>query len=297
MDGNSEMIAFLQTAVGYSLTGLSSEQCLFLLHGNGANGKSTFVNTIRVLLGDYSKQTPVETLMVKRAGGASNDLARLRGVRFVSAVEAEAGQRMAESLVKQLTGGDAVAARFLYGEFFEFVPQFKLWLATNHRPEIQGMDEAIWRRIHLIPFEVTIPVVERDPKLGDKLCEGLVGILAWAVRGCLEWQRIGLCPPERVTAATQAYREESNPIKLFLDECCQIGSGKSVLVKLLYEAYEHWSLQNLVEAVSKSAFSTALSTMGYASDRTGHGGNRERLGLALKDNVEAELFSGAWASS
>ena len=121
-------------------------------------------------------------------------------------------------------------------------------------------------------------------------------VLAWAVRGCLEWQRIGLCPPEPVTAATQAYREESNPIRLFLDDCCQFGSGQSVLAKPLYEIYEQWSFQNLVEAVSKTAFGAALSTMGYASDRTGHGGSRERLGLSLNEDIELERSSGAWPS-
>ena len=164
MDGNEDLIAYMQRLVGYSLTGLTGEQIMPILYGSGANGKSTFIETVSAILGDYAQQTPTETLVATHNNGIPNDLARLRGARFVSAVETGEGNRLDEGLVKQMTGGDRITARFLRQEFFEFTPVFKLFLATNHKPVIRGTDEAIWRRIHLIPFRVMIPEGERDPR-------------------------------------------------------------------------------------------------------------------------------------
>jgi putative DNA primase/helicase len=175
-EGDEELIGFLQRAIGYSLTGLTSEQCLFVLVGNGANGKSTLIHVIQDLLGDYAQQTPMDMLMTNRSGNIPNDIARLEGTRFVAATEAEAGQRLAEAKIKQLTGGDRIAARFLNAEFFEFPPQFKLWLATNKLPEVKGTDDGIWRRFRVIPFNVTIPEAERDQGLREKLKAELPGI-------------------------------------------------------------------------------------------------------------------------
>ncbi len=180
--GNSELIAFLQRAVGYSLTGSTSEQALLILHGLGANGKSTLLNAVRQALGEYARTTRTETLLIQRQDSIPNDIAALKGTRMVTAQETEAGRRLAESLVKQLTGGDSIAARFLHQEWFEFTPIFKLWLATNHKPRITGTDHAICRRIRLVPFGVKIPDAEQDPALPP-------GILAWSVKGCLAWQR------------------------------------------------------------------------------------------------------------
>ena len=201
LGGNLDLIEFLQRAVGYSLTGLTIEQCLFLLYGSGANGKTTLLEALRGILGNYAQQTPTETLLLRGNGGSGipNDLARLRGARLVCATEIEDGHRLAESLVKQLTGGDTITARFLHREFFEFRPQFKLWIATNHKPMIRGTDYAIWRRIRLVPFEVQIPPEERDAELPAKLAAESTGILAWAVEGCLQWQKKGLDAPEAVT--------------------------------------------------------------------------------------------------
>ncbi len=161
MNGDGDMCAYLQRLSGYSMTGETSEQTMFVPFGAGANGKSTKLNTIRGVLGDYAKDTPPETLLAKRIPGASNDLARLQGARFVTAMETEAGNQLAEARVKQLTGGDPITARFLYGEYFEYVPQFKLFMATNHRPRIQGTDNGIWRRIHLIPSMCPSPRMSR----------------------------------------------------------------------------------------------------------------------------------------
>src|SRR5262249_54371075 len=153
-----------------------------------------------------------------------NDVARLKGARFVSAIEAEDGRRLAEALIKQMTGGDTMTARFLYGEFFEFLPEFKIFLAVNHKPLIRNTDHAIWRRIRLVPFTVTIPEAERDKDLPAKLRRELSGILAWAVQGCLDWQRAGLGMPEAVKAATAEYRAEMDVLDQFLAERCEIGS-------------------------------------------------------------------------
>ena len=183
MAGNERLISFLQRAVGYSLTGITSERVIFFLHGMGANGKSTFLGTIAAMMGDYAQRTPTETLLAKKENAIPNDIARLRGARFVYASETEDGKRLAESAIKDLTGGDTVSARFMRGEWFDFKPTFKLWVATNHKPVVRGTDSAIWDRIRLIPFTVTIPEDERDKHLPARLLAELPGILAWiAVR-------------------------------------------------------------------------------------------------------------------
>ena len=184
-------------------------------------------------MGDYSMQTPAATLLARR-GDASNDVARLRGARFVSAVETDAERRLAEGVVKRLTGGDTITARFLFKEFFEFRPTFTIWLGTNHRPRVVGTDHAIWRRLLLVPFEVTVPEDEWDPELGTRLAAEAPGILSWAVEGCQLWLEHGLCPPEKVRAATSRYRAEQDVIGDFLEDCCVIGRTKSVSNKELY---------------------------------------------------------------
>src|SRR3990167_1056257 len=186
--GNAALIGYLRRAVGYSLTRETGEQCLFFCYGTGANGKSTFLETIRALLGDYAQTAEFTTFLAKQSENVRNDIARMAGTRFIAAIEAGEGKRLAETLVKQLTGGDTVTARYLYQDYFEYRPAFKMWLAANHKPTIRGTDNAIWRRIRLVPFTVTIPEAERDSKLSSKLRGELPGILAWAIRGCLEWQ-------------------------------------------------------------------------------------------------------------
>lgn len=180
------------------------------------------LNVLRALLGDYGLQAPAEMLMVKRDGGIPNDVARLRGARFVATSETEDGRCFAESLVKQLTGGDVISARFLYGEFFEFLPTHKILLATNHKPVIRGSDFAIWRRIKMLPFEVTIPPNEQDKTLEQKLRDELPGILNWALDGCLSWQDGGLLEPDEILAATNAYRGEMNLLATWIEMRCVI---------------------------------------------------------------------------
>ncbi len=261
-----ELRRFLQKAIGYALTGETREQVLFILWGTGSNGKTTFLRTLSDLLADYACQTPGDTLLVRRGDSPPNDVARLRGMRLVAAIEAEGGRRLAEALVKQMTGGDRLAARFLYREFFEFVPTFKLFLAVNHKPEIRGTDHAIWRRVRLIPFTITIPDEEQDKTLRDKLVAQLPGILNWAVQGCLLWQREGLAPPEQVKEATASYREELDVFGRFLSECCEVDPDGKETAKALYERYLTWCHQaGEKKPVSQKRFGMLLEERGFRS--------------------------------
>jgi putative DNA primase/helicase len=282
MGGNEELIRFLQKAVGYSLTGRANEQVIFIFHGAGANGKSTFIKVILSLLGDYALQTPTETLLIKKGGGVPNDVARLKGARFVAAVEAEAGKQLAEVLVKQLTGEDKITARFLYQEFFEFDPTFKLFLAANHKPTIKNNDHAIWRRIRLVPFTVTIPSKEQDKDLGEKLKTELPGILCWAVKGCLVWQREGLEIPESVTAAINEYRSEMDAIGDFIAECCEVTPDAKTPFNQLYRRYMNWCLENAESWSSAKEFAQNLADRGFPPDRNKKLG-RFRLGIKLRE--------------
>ena len=258
-NGDADMLAYVRRAAGYSLTGDTSEQVLFITHGSGANGKSTLLRALQDTLGDYAATTPAETLMARRENGIPNDIARLASVRMVVSSESEEGRRLDEARIKQLTGGDKVTARFLRAEFFEFRPQFKLWLATNHRPEIRGTDTAIWRRIHLVPFSVTIPPEEQNLKLTEALRGELSGILAWAVQGALEWHERGLQPPEAVTGATQEYRSESDQLGRWIEERCEVADGFQGKGSLLYGDYKRWCADSGETPVTSTAFGRRLS--------------------------------------
>lgn len=290
MAGNQTMIAYLRRAVGYALTGSTREQCLFILYGTGANGKSVFLETLSSLLNDFAMRTPTDTLLVKRAGGIPNDVARLKGARLVTAVEADQGNRLAEGLVKQITGGEKITARFLHREWFEFQPEFKVFLATNHKPVITGTDHAIWRRIQLIPFKVTIPPDEQDKDLASRLQAELPGILVWAVGGCLDWQRQGLAPTEEVKGATSHYRDEMDALAGFIDDCCVEEAGLLVPIADLYKAYATWCDTNREKAITKRELSSRMTERGFEQHR-GSGGVRMWKNLAVKDEpTQRALF-------
>lgn len=262
--GNQELINWLWKAIGYCLTGDTREQIFFLCHGAGSNGKSTFLDLLRVLLGDYAEQAPFSTFLRKDRDTIPNDLAKLHSCRFVAAVESEQGKRLAEAQIKGLTGNDAVTARFLHGEFFTYMPQFKIWLATNHRPEIQDSSHAMWRRMRLIPFEVTFSDEEQDKTLPAKLRAELPGILAWAVRGCLAWQQEGLSPaPEIVTQATEAYRTEQDFLADFIEEHCFVKQDAHVPATELYHRYKSWCGATGEEAVSQTKFGRMMGDRGF----------------------------------
>ncbi len=258
LDENNELLGFLQRAVGYSLTGITTEQVLLFLYGKGDNGKSVFLKVIGALLGDYGHAADFTTFLERHSEGPRNDVARLQGARFVTAIETSDGRRLAEGLVKQLTGGDVITARFLHAEHFEFCPQFKLWLAANHKPTVRGTDHAMWRRIRLVPFTVTIPEEEQDPDLTEKLKRELPGILLWAVEGCQAWQRERLGTPASVRAATAAYRSEMDVLGGFLEECCELGASLRAAATPLYQAYRRWCEQGGERAVSQRDFGAAL---------------------------------------
>jgi putative DNA primase/helicase len=283
-DRNQSLIDFVQRAVGYSLSGCVSEQVLFILHGDGANGKSTFVESIRALLGPYAMQADFETFLTKRNEGISNDLARLQGARFLSAVEAADGRTLQEAIVKQATGGDTITARFLYKEHFEYIPQFKLWLVANCKPRVTGTDDAIWRRIRLIPFVVTIPPPERDKQLLEKLKSELSGILVWALHGCLEWFRSGLGESMDVEKATEDYRREMDVISPFIEQCCALVPTGSAQAGELYRQYRCWCDRNSEQPVSQTKFALSLRKLGCEPRRTGS--RRLWSGIQLTGDVQ-----------
>jgi putative DNA primase/helicase len=209
-----------------------------------------------------------------------NDLARLQGVRFVTAVESGDGHRLDESIIKSITGGDAVQARFLYREFFEFVPQFKLWMATNHPPRIRGTDHAIWRRVMLVPFAVTIPDDKRDPALQDRLLGEAEGILDWLVEGCVAYCKHGLDPPPPVRSATQAYRDSEDMVGQFLADRAVLAPNAQCAKKAMYADYTQWCERNGERPVSQRALSKVLQSHGLDEYR-GSGGMRYWIGIRL----------------
>ena len=240
-NGDTELIQFLQSAVGYTLTGSNREQCLFFLHGSGCNGKGVFSETIKRLIGDYGQTAPESLFTKDRNQSATNDVARLAGCRMAIAAELEEGSCFAESRIKSLTGGDTITARFLHQEFFDFRPTHHFWISGNHKPTVKGSDLGIWRRIRLIPFTVRISDAEKDPNLADKLAKEMPGILNWALEGCIRWQREGLKTPQCVMHATEEYRIEEDVIGQFLAECTEASSDERVLISSLYEAYQVWA--------------------------------------------------------
>jgi len=268
MGYKADLIKFVQTAAGWSLSGDISEQTMFILYGTGANGKSTFLNTVMYLLGDYALATPTETFMKKSGDNYSNDVARLRGTRFVTTTEVEQGRRLSEPLIKKITGNDEMTARFLYGEFFNFMPTFKIFMATNHKPVIKGTDHGIWRRIKLIPFNVRIPEEKQDKHLELKLREEASGILNWLLEGIGIWKNEALKPPKSVLFATDEYREEMDVIGNFLQEKCIKKEDVTVTIKRLYKAYSDWCDENHEHPVSERFFTLRLKEMGYVQDRT-----------------------------
>jgi putative DNA primase/helicase len=278
-DGKQDLPDFLRRIAGYGATGETREQCFFVLYGSGANGKSSWLNGVRGVLGPYAMQTPGETLLAQNNGsGIGNDLARLRGARFVTVSEIDEGRHMAVGLVKQATGGEPITSRFLYGEFFEFTPEFKFFLGTNHRPKLNGGDPAIWRRTRLIPFTRVVPPERQDRNLSAKIASEAQGILAWIVRGAQEWYEKGLQPPGVVTAATEDYRREMDVVGAFLEERTTKSAG-SVLSSALYNAYRVWSVEEGCEPKTSNAFGRELGKRGHDVEK--RGGVSYRLGISV----------------
>lgn len=260
-NSDEELIHYVQKAIGYSFTGSVDEQCLFILNGRGRNGKSVFSNVISDVAGNYAKQMNVQTIVAKKnqSGSANSDIARLEGARIVTSSELNEGDRFDESLVKQLTGGDKILARFLYGSEFEYKPKFKIWMATNHLPIIRGTDDGIWRRIKIIPFNIQIPKEKVDKKLEYKLKAEYTGILNWIVQGAIMWQQEGLEDPEAVRQVIENYRAEMDPLDAFLEECCTTGQNYSIKARDMYDAYHEWAKESEEYKMSMTKFGREMS--------------------------------------
>jgi putative DNA primase/helicase len=269
--GNRQLAAFLARAVGYSLTGDTGEEKLFFVHGPTATGKSTFLEAVKSAMGEYAASADFETFLSKPTGGGiRNDIARLAGARFVASLEMEDGRKLAEGLVKQLTGGDTIAARFLYAESFEFRPQFKLWLAANSEPKADDSDGALWRRILRVPFDREIPKDKRDPEIKKTLRddpEARAAILAWAVKGLRAWRKTGLGVPPVVEKATEAYRRRQNPLSEFVEARCEATAGAWISSANLRLAYEIWAQGNDEAKLSGKEFAKHLTSLGFTAKR------------------------------
>ena len=280
--GDADLKAYLQRAVGYSLTGSTREQKLFMLYGTGNNGKTTFLETVRGVLGAYATNADFSTFALRERSGASGDLARLAGSRFVTSVEPEKGEKLSLSRTKQVTGGDRVTARHLFQPEFEFTPQFKLWLAVNDKPHVGCVGPAIWRRIQAVPFTVTIPKPEIKADLPERLAAEYSGILWWAVEGCLLWREPGLKAPLVIEQATEGYRQESDVLADFITDRCDLDPKALTPINDLYAAYTQWCEENHERPRAKNTFGGLLEERGYHPDRDGKERTRVRQGIKLK---------------
>lgn len=285
-DAKEDLISFLQRAIGYSLTGSIREQVIFILHGTGANGKSTFLDTIRALLGEYSQVADFSSFAERDKETVRNDLADLAGARLVTASETKDQQKLDDAVVKKLTGGDPIKSRFLFCEYFVYTPTFKIFLATNHRPTVRGGEHAIWRRIRLIPFNVTFADADQDRELPKKLQKELAGVLSWAVRGCLDWQRQGLGTARDILAATEEYRQDMDVVARWKSDRCVEVPDVRVGIKDLYGDYTKWCEENGDTANAQKWFSTRLSEKGFKKVKSM--GIMFFVGLTIRKSREGE---------
>ena len=269
--GDNDLIAFMQRMAGYFLTGSTSAHALFFAYGTGANGKSVFAETLAGLLGDYHRSAPIETFTASAGERHPTDLAGLRGARLVTSAETEEGRRWAESRIKQLTGGDRIAARFMRQDFFEFIPQFKLFITGNHKPELRNVDEAMRRRVHLVPFAVTIPPGDRDDHLVEKLRQEWGGILSWAINGALTYLKYGLTPPAAVRTATEQYFSSEDALGAWLEECCDRDPSAAVRSQDLFASWRAWSEQSGEQPGSNKTLSGRLEARGFPRTHTRQG--------------------------
>ncbi|MBA3325752.1 MAG: hypothetical protein H0T41_11000 [Rhodobacteraceae bacterium] len=288
--GDAELQVYLQRMAGYCLSGVTREHALFFLYGTGANGKSVFVGALTAIMGDYATGAPMDMFMASRGDRHPTDMAGLRGARIVTSIETEQGSRWAESKLKALTGGDKITARFMRQDFFEFMPQFKLVIVGNHKPSIRSVDEAMKRRLHMVPFTVKIPEAMRDKRLPDRLLAERDGILAWALIGCLEWQRTGLRPPPAVMAATKDYFEAEDTLARWIGERCVKGPQHTEGSAALYSSWKAWAEASGEYARSMKRFSETLSARGFQKWDTRE--VRGFRGIALKGNTD-DIFEGA----
>ena len=289
-ENDRELIDFIRRAIGYSLTGITREQCAFLCFGTGANGKSTLLRLLHHVMGEYGYNLPFSAFELKARSSIPNDMAKLLGKRFVTASETQEGVKLNEQRVKAVTGEDRLTARFLFKEFFEFDPTHKIWLAFNHKPLIGDDSYSMWRRIRLIPFERQFADGQKDEHLFEKLKAETAGVLAWAVRGCLEWQEKGLGMPPAVATATQDYREESDHVGEFIDQCCSLNQQGSVSAAELWKCYEEWAKQSGETPLARNVLSQRLQARGLKKVRPGHDKVWRWLGICCTTDAGTQGF-------
>jgi len=277
---DAEVRFWLQKFTGYCLTGRIDEQIFLVMHGGGANGKSVFVEILKKLLGSYAKTVQFDTFIEHDRGGIRNDLAALDKVRLVVAQEGPDGARLDEGIVKQLTGGDEITARFLHREFFTFTPKFKIILVSNHKPLISGTDNGIWRRVVLVPWSVTIEAGKRDKRMIEKLEKEQDGILQWALHGIRMYQEDGLQLPDSVVRANSEFRGESDLIGHWIDDACVVHENATAQTSVLYESYADWAKQNGHRPLSQKSLSDRLRERGYIPQKSR--GTRMWLGVGLR---------------
>lgn len=276
-----EVRRFVQAYAGYCLTGVTSEQILLFAHGVGANGKTTLIQALLHVLGEYAKQAEPD-LLLARDNAHPTGVADLQGARLVVSSEIEDGRRLAEATVKQLTGSDRVKARYMRQDFFEFDPTHKLLIATNHKPAVRGTDHAIWRRIRLVPFDVVVDRHDQDPYLQERLRAEAEGILAWAVEGCRIWQDEGLPVPAAIVAATEEYRAEEDRVGAFIAERCELGATYSESASALYKAYSTWAEAGGEGVLSQKRFGGQIKERGLDKARLGAEGRYHYIGIQVK---------------
>lgn len=303
----SALVDFLQLVMGYALTGDTREHALFILHGAGRNGKSTLLEIFEEILNDYALQMESKTITARRQEQMANDIARLRGARFVAASETSEGRHLDEERIKQMTGNKKLTGEFKFGEPFDFERQFKLFLATNHKPEIRGTDAGIWSRIHLIPFDVRFWDADKgesgpehlrmDKGLPDRLRAEMSGILTWAVEGCLKWQRAGLKMPSEVREATANYREEQDTLAGFFGACCVLDPNVTATAKELFKAYCAWCEEQGEKSLNQTNFGRRLKERGLQNDRNMKGIFWRGIGLLNGDNPMISMNGSAIMNS
>lgn len=291
-DGNTELIEYVQRAVGYSITGDVGEQVIFLAYGSGANGKSTFVEMIRHVLGEHAYNLPFSAFELSGRSSIPNDIAALENRRFATAIETSESSRLNEARIKALTGSDPITARYLFKEFFTFVPMAKFWLVFNHFPKVNDESEGFWRRVQVISFVHQFPKEKRDKKLLQKLKEEADGILNWVIEGARKWKEQGLNTPAIVTEMSEQYRQESDVLVEFLEDCCVLDADASTTSGKLWNEYLQWQTrQNDGDGLDRTTFGRKLEARGLKKERVGKERTRGWRGIRLKSDDLDEFFA------
>lgn len=287
--GNQEVVDYFQRVVGYTLTGSTREQCYFNLYGGGANGKSLVLETLRHILGPYAGAAPFSMFEYRNKASIPSDVAATEGKRLLTASETDDSIRLNEPRIKSMTGGDKQTARALYKDWKEFESTAKILLAFNHKPEILDDSDGMRRRVRLIPFDRQFRPDEQDKTLKEKLQKEAAGILAWAVRGCLEWQKRGLDEPRAIVEATEQYRQESDSFGRFISECCVVREDRAIQSSRLSEKYREWAAENEVTVIGTKAMARRLKSLGLTATKFDNGRSRGWKGIGLKDDEPGEL--------